>query len=532
MNTSKHRAGRRPLALACATALTLSLLPGVAAADSHDTPMAESRGIDRVCPAPADDTVTAAGYTDTSGTTHEQSIMCASDYGLVRGYPDETYRPLMAATRAQIATFVAGWLETATGNDLAVPDDDAFTDIAGSVHADAINALEAAGVVRGRADDTFGPGELVTRGQMAALIARAIDVADDGETSGSLPAPSDAEFFDDAVGTTFQADIQALAAVGIVQGNDGRYAPNAPVTRGQLASFLLRGADYLDREQRWEPTAVVVTYDVALAGMNEIGDDGLPGAGQSMADGTAGLVIDAFAGTLDVDLEFGEVDGPFGVAPGAHIHIAPIGENGSVVIPLATGAELEAATDGTFSTQIMEDVDAVRLADLVEMPDLFYVNIHSDGFPDGAIRGQLPDGGQDLLAPATYMVTMLGENEVDAEGAGGVGDLGASAEADVVIDALAGTIEYTLDLSGVDGPFDEAPGFHIHVGEAGVNGGIVAFLATGADVAAAADDDGMLTGTFDAEAAVIRNIVRDPAGYYLNLHSNAFPAGAVRAQLE
>lgn len=544
MATMTHRRSRRLTSVIGVTALAAALVPGVAVADSHDVPAA--RGIDRVCPAPDDATVEAPALTDVTGV-HAAAIDCALDYGLVRGFTDATYRPGVAVTRGQMATFVAGWIETALGEELEVPGTDPFPDIAGT-HRDNIAALEAAGVVSGRTDGTFGTGADINRGQMARLLANAIDYADNPDVAGTLPDADDTVYFADADGTFFQADIQALAGVGIVQGDTaGNYNPGGSVTRGQLGSFMMRGADYLDREQRWLPTAVEVTYEVDLSFANEVSIDDDTGevtfgVGQPGATGTADLVINAFDGMLTYTVDYTDVDGPFAEGPGLHIHAGELDENGPIVVDLASGADLQAETDQIISGSVAEADADVRYADLIEFPEAFYVNLHTDAEPAGAVRGQLPDGGQDLIPSVVdFEATLTGEAEIETdEDTGevvntGVGELGATAEAFVRVDALRGVIDYEIDFSDVTGPFAEAPGFHIHAGEADENGPIVVFLADGAEVAAA--DGQILSGTFtendlpEDSTFSFRELLDDPEGYYLNLHSDDFPAGAVRAQL-
>jgi hypothetical protein len=85
----------------------------------------------------------------------------------------------------------------------------------------------------------FCPDEYVTRGQMAAFINRGFEF-DDG----------DVEFVDDD-GSIFETDIERLAAAGITKGcnppiND-HFCPDALVTRGQMAAFMTRTFELVDR---------------------------------------------------------------------------------------------------------------------------------------------------------------------------------------------------------------------------------------------------------------------------------------------
>jgi hypothetical protein len=70
----------------------------------------------------------------------------------------------------------------------------------------------------------------MTREMMAVFLTRALD----------LPAGSADRFVDDN-SSKFEAEIQALAKSGITVGcSDTQYCPNDPVTREQMATFLMR----------------------------------------------------------------------------------------------------------------------------------------------------------------------------------------------------------------------------------------------------------------------------------------------------
>ncbi len=72
---------------------------------------------------------------------------------------------------------------------------------------------------------------------------------------------------------------------------------------------------------------------------------------------------------------------------------------------------------------------------------------------------------------------------------------------------------------------------HIHVGEAGVSGGVVVDLL--GDGAFTDNGDGTFSasGAVEATPEVAAAIAAGPAGYYVNVHNGDFPPGAVRGQL-
>ena len=112
----------------------------------------------------------------------------------------------------------------------------------------------------------------------------------------------------------------------------------------------------------------------------------------------------------------------------------------------------------------------------------------------------------------TLALTLTGD--VEAPGPGSAG----TAEATLTYDGNELCVEGTT--TGV-GPII---GGHIHGAPAGQSGDIVIDLG----ITTAADGPFEGCATVGAEGGVV---VEDPTNYYLNLHTEEFPAGAVRAQL-
>lgn len=163
-------------------------------------------------------------FSDDDGNVHEYAIATLAAAGVTIGCADDRFCPTTPVSRAQTAALLARALRLPSS---AV---DAFGDDGGSIHERAINALAAAGLAKGCTVARFCPGGTLTRGQMASLLARALE----------LPAVGTDAFTDDD-GTEHEDSINRLAAAGITAGvGDRRFAPNDGVTRGQMASFVVR----------------------------------------------------------------------------------------------------------------------------------------------------------------------------------------------------------------------------------------------------------------------------------------------------
>jgi parallel beta-helix repeat protein len=178
---------------------------------------------ERAAPAHDSDTVLTT-FTDISDSPFRVDIIWAAEQGIARGCTADRFCPKDHVTREQMASFLARAFR------LPSTTRDYFSDDNGSMHEGAINRVAAAGIAGGCGGGRFCPRDLVTRDQMAALLARAL----------GLPSAKD-DYFIDAFSSPHRAAINRAAAAGITGGcGPERFCPIAPVTREQMAVFLRR----------------------------------------------------------------------------------------------------------------------------------------------------------------------------------------------------------------------------------------------------------------------------------------------------
>jgi hypothetical protein len=122
------------------------------------------------------------------------------------------------------------------------------------------------------------------------------------------------------------------------------------------------------------------TFTVQLSGAAEVCPDA-PATCGGPGTGTATITIDRNARTVCYAITTQNVALPL---LAAHIHEAPAGEAGPVVVPLFTSPVNSASTSGCVI-----DVDKNLLKDILRNPEEYYVNVHNAPFLNGAVRGQL-----------------------------------------------------------------------------------------------------------------------------------------------
>ena len=148
------------------------------------------------------------------------------------------YCPTAQVTRAQMAIFLERGIHGSAYNPPATESNTGFGDIQSTYWAAAwIKQLAEEKITGGCGSGNYCPESPVTRAQMAVFLLRSKYGA-----SYSPPAVGDDTGFGDVQPTYWAgAWIKQLAAEGITSGcGDGNYCPEAPVTRAQMAVFMVK----------------------------------------------------------------------------------------------------------------------------------------------------------------------------------------------------------------------------------------------------------------------------------------------------
>lgn len=175
----------------------------------------------------------AKTFKDINGHWAKSSIDLLASKLIVSGTNSDTFSPSQQITRAEFAALITRALGLAT-----VSGEISFKDVNSSAwYADAISTAVGAELISGYTDGSFKPDSLITRQEMASVLAKAIKY-----TGRSLNADSVAlaKFSDAAsIPAWSQAAVAEIATEGIIQGlTDGSFAPQKPATRAEVVTML------------------------------------------------------------------------------------------------------------------------------------------------------------------------------------------------------------------------------------------------------------------------------------------------------
>ncbi len=103
----------------------------------------------------------------------------------------------------------------------------------------------------------------------------------------------------------------------------------------------------------------------------------VPGPGDTDGSGQASITVNPGQGQICYTLSVSDI----ATAAAAHIHEAPAGVAGPVVVTLVAPASGESSA--------CADVSRELALEILKNPADYYVNVHNADFPSGAVRGQL-----------------------------------------------------------------------------------------------------------------------------------------------
>ncbi|MFC3801520.1 S-layer homology domain-containing protein [Cohnella sp. GCM10012308] len=169
------------------------------------------------------------GLSDISGHWAETNIKQAVGMHIVGGYPDGSFKPNAAVTRAEFAVMLMNALKPQQeGAALAFADQEQIGAWAQRAVAQAVQAS----IIHGYEDGTFRPNAKITRAEMAVMLSSALGQSVQAKTTG---------FADDKdIPAWAKGAVAALSQLGIIEGKGAnRYAPGNPATRAEAVTVLL-----------------------------------------------------------------------------------------------------------------------------------------------------------------------------------------------------------------------------------------------------------------------------------------------------
>ncbi|MED1863964.1 S-layer homology domain-containing protein [Fictibacillus nanhaiensis] len=164
-------------------------------------------------------------FNDIRGHWAQDDILLLNELGLVSGFQDGSYGVNKKISRAEVAAIMARHMELPN----ATP---TFKDVPKSFWAaNQIGAVAEANVMNGFVGNTFKPTKIITRAEIASLLVRAYE----------LEGTATENFKDVPKNHWAYEPISTLVEYGLVSGfSDHTFRPENQLTRAEFAAFLAR----------------------------------------------------------------------------------------------------------------------------------------------------------------------------------------------------------------------------------------------------------------------------------------------------
>lgn len=182
-----------------------------------------------VMPITEDSEGTKPSFNDIAGHWAENEIQSSAALGWVNGFPNGTFLPNQAVTRAEFAVMLSKVLDLPAAQALPFEDANGIPDWA----AASIASAARAGILNGYEDRTFRPAANITRAEATVMI---------GKAAGLTSAAVGTSFADDAqIAGWARGWVAATAKAQLVQGQaGGAFRPQAGTTRAEAVVLLQR----------------------------------------------------------------------------------------------------------------------------------------------------------------------------------------------------------------------------------------------------------------------------------------------------
>jgi len=214
----------------------------------------------------------------------------------------------------------------------------------------------------------------------------------------------------------------------------------------------------------------------------------------SHATGTAWVLLSADMTTLTYRVTYAQLESTY---TGAHFHVAPPGVPGLVVNPLTFDGNTVDGSWTAFPDSILSNLFKGNV----------YVNVHSQKYPGGEIRGQLVQ-----TSGMGFTLSLDASQETTPNSSPSTGTGFAYFDS-------ANTLKYRVTIAGLSSALTAS---HFHLGAPGVPGLVVNEVAF-----TDSTTDGVWAGFPDSlYGQAARGLL------YVNVHSSNHPSGEIRGQLE